>query len=57
VTLGIKASGRERIVIGNPWPACSDGVYESEPYRILAAEAIKCQSKPIGFTLKGERWA
>jgi endonuclease/exonuclease/phosphatase family metal-dependent hydrolase len=40
VTLGIKASGRELIVIGNHWPARSAGVYESEPYRILAAETL-----------------
>jgi endonuclease/exonuclease/phosphatase family metal-dependent hydrolase len=40
VTLGIKASGRELIVIGNHWPARSAGIYESEPYRILAAETL-----------------
>jgi endonuclease/exonuclease/phosphatase family metal-dependent hydrolase len=40
VTLGIKASGRELILIGNHWPARSAGVYESEPYRILAAETL-----------------
>jgi hypothetical protein len=40
VTLAIKASGRERIMIGNHWPARSEGVYESEPYRILAAETL-----------------
>ncbi len=40
VTLGIRASGRELIVIGNHWPARSAGVYESEPYRILAAETL-----------------
>lgn len=40
VTLGIRASGRELIVIGNHWPARSGGAYESEPYRILAAETL-----------------
>lgn len=32
--------GRELIVIGNHWPSRSGGVYESEPYRILAAETL-----------------
>jgi endonuclease/exonuclease/phosphatase family metal-dependent hydrolase len=40
VTLGIRASGRELIVIGNHWPARSAGLYELEPYRILAAETL-----------------
>jgi hypothetical protein len=57
VTLGIKASRPGLIVIGNRWPARSDGGYESEPYRIPAAETIRCESKPIVFARKGERWA
>ncbi len=28
------------IVIGNHWPARSAGVYESEPYRVIAAETL-----------------
>ena len=32
--------GRELIVIGNHWPSRSGGVYETEPYRILAAETL-----------------
>lgn len=32
--------GHELIVIGNHWPARSAGVYESEPYRIIAAETL-----------------
>jgi hypothetical protein len=40
VTLGIRASGRELILIGNHWPSRSAGHYESEPYRILAAETL-----------------
>ena len=30
----------ELILIGNHWPARSAGVYESEPYRIIAAETL-----------------
>ena len=33
-------AGRELIAIGNHWPSRSGGVYESEPYRILAAETL-----------------
>jgi endonuclease/exonuclease/phosphatase family metal-dependent hydrolase len=33
-------SGKPLIVIGNHWPARSAGVYESEPYRIIAAETL-----------------
>lgn len=34
------AAGRLLIVIGNHWPSRSGGVYESEPYRIMAAETL-----------------
>lgn len=40
VTLAVRASGRELILIGNHWPARLGGVYETEPYRILAAETL-----------------
>jgi endonuclease/exonuclease/phosphatase family metal-dependent hydrolase len=40
VTLALRASGRELIVIGNHWPSRSAGQYESEPFRILAAETL-----------------
>ena len=53
VTLGIKASGRELIVIGNHWPARSEGVYESEPYRILAAETLAYWHERI-MDIKGD---
>lgn len=33
-------SGRLLVVIGNHWPARSAGVYESEPYRMLAGETL-----------------
>jgi endonuclease/exonuclease/phosphatase family metal-dependent hydrolase len=52
VTLGIKASGRELIVIGNHWPARSEGQYESEPYRILAAETLSYWHERI-MAIKG----
>jgi predicted extracellular nuclease len=32
--------GRRLVVIGNHWPSRSAGQYESEPYRIVAAETI-----------------
>lgn len=32
--------GTPLIIIGNHWPARSGGVYESEPYRIIAAETL-----------------
>ena len=52
VTLGIPASGRELILIGNHWPARSAGVHESEPYRILAAETLSYWHKRI-MAIKG----
>ena len=52
MTLGIKASGRELIVIGNHWPARSEGQYESEPYRILAAETLSYWHERI-IAIKG----
>lgn len=36
----ITTKGKPLIVIGNHWPARSAGVYESEPYRIIAAETL-----------------
>ena len=53
VTLGIKASGRELILIGNHWPARSAGIYESEPYRILAAETLAYWHERI-MDIKGD---
>ncbi|MFC1851704.1 endonuclease/exonuclease/phosphatase family protein [candidate division CSSED10-310 bacterium] len=35
-----KQSGNSLIVFGNHWPSRSAGEYESEPYRILAAETL-----------------
>lgn len=40
VTFKILRSGLEFIGIGNHWPARSGGVYETEPYRIVAAETL-----------------
>ena len=36
----ITARGNELILVGNHWPSRSGGQYESEPYRILAAETL-----------------
>jgi endonuclease/exonuclease/phosphatase family metal-dependent hydrolase len=33
-------SGQDLIVVGNHWPARTGGVYESEPYRIVAGETL-----------------
>jgi len=32
--------GRDLILVGNHWPARSAGLFESEPYRIVAAETL-----------------
>lgn len=53
VTFAIKASGRELILIGNHWPSRSGGQYESEPYRILAAETLAYWHQRIR-EIKGE---
>ena len=45
--------GREIILIGNHWPSRSGGVYESEPYRILAAETLSYWLERI-YEIKGE---
>jgi endonuclease/exonuclease/phosphatase family metal-dependent hydrolase len=34
------SKGRDLIVVGNHWPSRTEGQYESEPYRILAAETL-----------------
>jgi hypothetical protein len=39
--------GRPFVVLGNHWPSRMDGVYESEPYRILAAETLSYFVKRI----------
>jgi hypothetical protein len=39
------AAGRLLVVIGNHWPSRTAGVYESEPYRMMAGETLSyfCQ--------------
>ena len=49
-------AGRELIAIGNHWPSRSGGVYESEPYRILAAETLSYWLSRIQ-EIKGEEAA
>lgn len=46
------AKGREFILIGNHWPARSSGIYESEPYRIIAAETLSYWIQRI-FEIRG----
>lgn len=48
------AKGREFILIGNHWPARSSGVYESEPYRIIAAETLSYWMQRI-FEIRGNK--
>jgi endonuclease/exonuclease/phosphatase family metal-dependent hydrolase len=43
----------ELIVIGNHWPARSAGVFESEPYRIIAAETLSYWMERI-MEIKGK---
>lgn len=38
IYLTVRANGALLVVLGNHWPARSAGVYESEPFRIMAAE-------------------
>ncbi|MDH3657570.1 MAG: hypothetical protein OEM77_05485 [Nitrosopumilus sp.] len=40
VNLKIKRTNTELVLVGNHWPARIGGVYESEPYRIIAAETL-----------------
>lgn len=40
VNLTTRPAGQPLVVIGNHWPARSDGIFESEPFRILAAETL-----------------
>ena len=40
VTLQLRHSGRELILIGNHWPSRLGGQFESEPYRMLAGETL-----------------
>lgn len=48
------AKGREFILIGNHWPARSGGVYETEPYRIIAAETLSYWMERI-FEIRGNK--
>ena len=45
-------NGNPLIVIGNHWPARSGGVYETEPYRIMAAETLSYWLERI-FEIRG----
>jgi endonuclease/exonuclease/phosphatase family metal-dependent hydrolase len=47
------ASGELLVVVGNHWPSRSAGQYESEPYRILAAETLSYWHKRI-LEIQGE---
>ncbi len=49
-------SQRDLILIGNHWPARSGGTYESEPYRIIAAETLSYWNKRI-LEVKGTNTA
>ncbi|MGH9465131.1 MAG: endonuclease/exonuclease/phosphatase family protein [Thermoanaerobaculia bacterium] len=46
-------SGALLVVVGNHWPSRSAGQYESEPYRILAAETLSYWHKRI-LEIQGE---
>ncbi len=46
--------GKEFILIGNHWPARSSGVYETEPYRIIAAETLSYWMQRI-FEIRGNK--
>jgi hypothetical protein len=40
VNLKIKKTDIDLVLVGNHWPARIGGIYESEPYRIIAAETL-----------------
>lgn len=46
--------GNDFILIGNHWPARSSGIYETEPYRILAAETLSYWLERI-FEIRGDK--
>jgi hypothetical protein len=52
VNLRTKRKSNPLIVIGNHWPARSAGVYESEPYRIMAGETLSYWMERI-FEIRG----
>jgi len=41
------SAGKDLVVIGNHWPARMPGTYESDPYRIIAAETLSYWIKRI----------
>lgn len=49
----VTQKGHELIIIGNHWPARSGGIYESEPYRIIAAETLSYWMERI-MEIKGD---
>lgn len=49
----VTQKGHDLIIIGNHWPARSGGLYESEPYRIIAAETLSYWMKRI-MEIKGD---
>jgi predicted extracellular nuclease len=57
IQINIKTKkGREIFLIGNHWPARSAGQYESEPFRIMAAETLSYWLSRI-FEIKTDRAA
>lgn len=53
VNFRTKPAGRELIAVGNHWPSRLGGQYESEPYRIVAAETLAYWNRRIQ-EIKGE---
>lgn len=47
VNFKTKPNGNRLVIIGNHWPSRSGGQYESEPYRMLAAETLSYFHKRI----------
>jgi hypothetical protein len=50
------ATGNLLVIVGNHWPSRSGGQYETEPYRILAAETLSYWHKRI-LEIQGENTA
>lgn len=47
ITMTVKATGNEFVVIGNHWPSRSGGQFESEPYRIIVGETLSYWTERI----------
>jgi predicted extracellular nuclease len=55
VNFNLLEEGKIIVFIGNHWPSRTDGVYESEPYRMIAGETLAYFHKRIYEVLENEQ--